>query len=445
MTASRFPGYPLLRLAWRPATLIFAFPLTLFLTIALSRTGAGADELFPAVRHGVATFQLRTTLWVISIGISGLAGAGAGMMMREAISSSSAWMLPRYVKSLAHPLEALAVTLAILGSLPLFRVTSSAEPVATFGVSLLAFAAGWTIFDPQSRNLTRAAAALFLIGMIYRPTPLVLLGESYPLYLAAFAIAFAWLTIDRLLTKEVSRERALSPASGSMIPPKYLEHKGASTFRGRVIVSQFALYRAGLYESFGGRWGRTGDLVMMAIVWSVSGFVTKTPGQMIMIAFFSIGFVGTQLKNAFAYPISRRRRATAFFVASVVDTLAACSVAALAVLTITLLGLWRVDPESTRLTPLQTLETILVLVLLAPIAQAAMVPGWVVSKKIQSRRQIVALVGLIITIGFTYVLQRIFFESFLRSWAVMFVATLFIVYSAFWTFLRWYFKKKDLP
>ncbi|HUQ18477.1 MAG TPA: hypothetical protein VM099_02595 [Gemmatimonadaceae bacterium] len=453
MTSPRVPGSALLRLMWRPAAPMMLFPLFLAMMYPFLKTAGGPASMVAAMSSGFATLPLRAAFWMGCATVPATAGAIVGFVMREPLHSPMGWMLPGYARRLSPPMYVIAVLVSLFISIPVARVSNPAVTIAAFCVCLFAFSCGWVVFDPAASRLHRWASVTLLLLMVFCPRYFVQAAEEHPLYFGFASLAVALLSIGLFTTKEVVRLRALLPTTaGRMnlgVHRRFTSGRAAwATTRG-YGVDILSLLRAGIFETHGGRrFSYAGSLVWTVIVVIAMSVLTASPFNIMMIVLFCVGMTPGHLKNAFPYPISRGRRAKAFFMSSLFDTFAAAATAVAGVVLVLALGFWRTDPDAMRDSPARAIAAILSLALFAPVAQAAMAPGFSQSQKtIATKNKIFAVAFVFVWILVALTLERILFPETHSvpnfQWVSLTVAFV-LIQTAFWIYLRWYFAKKDL-
>ena len=203
-----------------------------------------------------------------------------------------------------------------------------------------------------------------------------------------------------------------------------------------------------MYESPGGAVGHFRALTFQALF---IGILAVAVGSSGMVATFPMLFsvlMGTQLKDVFAYPMSRRERANTFFAASLIDTSIAAGVAGASALFLSSVGLWRdaVHPEG----PGVALITLLFLFLLAPIGQLVQADRNLTptrKNKVSAARMMGAIGVVMLWFGLASAASKVFATPIAKApplvTLVVAISGFAVIQTIYLLCLRWYFARRD--
>jgi hypothetical protein len=207
---------------------------------------------------------------------------------------------------------------------------------------------------------------------------------------------------------------------------------------------------AGIYESPGATGGHFRVLTYQILFIGAFSWLMRMTGMIATIPMLFSMLMGTQLKDTFPYPMSRRERADAFFAASMLDSVVSIAMAAGGVALLWTLGLWRDDthPEG----PGHYLTGLVFLFLLYPIGQMAQVRRSLTptrKRKVPATTMMVGMVVLIFWFGIAQGAAKIFAGSITSAPPAVTVITLFVSFVAIQSIyligLRRYFARRDFP
>ncbi len=445
----RLPGYALSRLLWRPAALFVALvPLwaVVFPTLFLPN---GPSDLMAALHSGVGRLEVQYALWRESVLVPGVLGFIFGGITHEALQSGVSWMLPRYRARIFLTTTVVAVLCALLVAVAAVSVISLRAGVAAFGLGILSFAAGWRPSDPVASRAARWTGALALAALAIRPDQLARLAEAQAIVLGLAASISGAVLLGAGMTPGTARKRVLLPRASGLLGGKermpwqsFSHHLSPRTLPGLIY--------AGFYESPSKNGGRFQAITFQIVFLSVFGWIVRSSSMVATLPMIFVGFAGSQLKDVFAYPMSRRRRADAFFVASLVDAVTMAAVTAGAVVFLFSMGWWRTNPAGSTTTLSDALIGLLFLLLFIPLAQAAQAPGPLSSirrRKIPARQWILYAVGVGLWMGASLI-ARFNFTPLANGMPALLVvavvlASFVVIQTAFWASLRFYFARRD--
>jgi hypothetical protein len=327
------------------------------------------------------------------------------------------------------------------------RELSSSVALVTLGLGVLSFSIAWRSTDRTVAARWTTIVVVGLFAVFFRPEFVDSFFTSQPVVVAALtaAVGVAWWLPE--ISPGTNRELVVNPAG---MRGEAIIGRGSETFAksvsARTLVGR--LY-AGLFESPGGAVGHFRALTYQALF---VGLFAVALGSAGMVATFPMLFsilMGTQLKDVFPYPMSRRDRANAFFAASLIDTSIAAAVAAGSALLLSAVGLWRdgVHPEG----PGHALMSLLFLFLLAPIGQSVQAGRNLTptrKNKVSAVRMMVSLAVTMLWFGAAQVAAKVSSNSITSAPPVVAVTGLLLsfiaIQSVYLIGLRRYFARRDL-
>jgi hypothetical protein len=197
----------LLRLTWRPLTLLQVAGLVVFYIVLSPVRPLG--EALQAVWYGTATPHERLALWHALIVIPGMAGLTLGYYRLELQHTMMSWPLPALRRGLVTGAASVAMPLALIGSLLMLRNADASLAIAAFAVALSTFALGWFLYDVAVPWPPRAIAVFILLSAALSPAWLVVRAETRPLLATALALAMLPLLMSATLSVPLARRRVL--------------------------------------------------------------------------------------------------------------------------------------------------------------------------------------------------------------------------------------------
>jgi hypothetical protein len=207
---------------------------------------------------------------------------------------------------------------------------------------------------------------------------------------------------------------------------------------------------AGIYESPGATGGHFRVLTSQVLFIGAFSWLMRMTGMIAWMPMLFSMLMGTQLKDTFPYPMSRRERADAFFAASMLDSIVSVAMAAGGVALLWTLGLWRDDNHHEG--PGYYLMGLLFLFLLYPIGQVAQVRRSLTptrKNKVPATTMMVAMVVLLSWFGIAMGAAKIFGGSITSAPPAVTLITLVVsfvaIQSVYLIGLRWYFARRDYP
>lgn len=455
MRIERGTGYALYSLLERPLSLLFLFGAFAALVLPWAYV---PDPLPPWLDQASSQAQrlaFEYEVWRSCIVLPLAWGFVLGGMTHEALQTGLSWMLPRYrTRLLPSTIVVIAVT-ALFTSIVVSSVLSTSAGMAAFGISTLSFAIGWRMFDFDASVPLRSVLALAVVTVVARPVYLVAGVNAGSAIIGMLALVTASFVLLTGFSDDVARRLALRPWRAHRGLQGFLEEHGTTLERpapgntGRRSLPQ--LIRAGVYESTAGaRFARIQLISSQIILASVLGWIGRVSLIVGTVPMFLVAFSGSQLKDVFPYPLSRQKRADAFFASSLFDAVTMATVITIAIIALVKLGLWRDEPGTSIKQPADALVRLIFLFLFAPIVQFAQAhsPAFTRRGKPVSARQYITFtlamlawvgVGLSATFGFKHLATGISWRIVAGALLVCFVA----VQSAFLISLRFYFARRD--
>ena len=158
------------------------------------------------------------------------------------------------------------------------------------------------------------------------------------------------------------------------------------------------------------------------ILISVFGWIARQSSMVGTIPMFLVAFSGTQLKDVFPYPMSRQKRATAFFASSLFDAVTMTAVIAFAIVALAYLGLWRDDPATSMKTPGDALMRLVFLFLFVPIVQWAQAHSAAFSRRgkpVSARQYITFMSAMLVWAGLIVAVTALGFVTLLIGMVVV--------------------------
>jgi hypothetical protein len=450
-TARAIPGYALWRVLWRPVSLFLIASIVVASAIGSGRPDWTFDNSYNLLRQT----QFEHEIWQISIILAIGTGLLVGLMTREAMQSGTAWMIPRYRLRLLRPTIGIAGAFAFMVSLTVAFDISGAFAVPAFGIGALSFIVGWRLSDSAASMWLRLSGPLVLAAALLRPSYLVGVVQASPTLVTSLTLVGGSLVLADGFTDGVARRLAVQPRRAFRALHELLSRNQGvewTEFGGlSAPTTLLGSVRAGLYESSGGvKLGRVREVLLQVVFVSVFAWFIATSPMVGVFPLFLAAFAGIQLKDSFPYPLSRRQKADAFFVASLVDAVSLTAVVAVAVLALAVLGLWRDDSGSSVRTPAEALLRLLSLFLFFPIAQMAQAPAPLIKRQrrnISIRQWIVGGVAMLAWIGAAagaqFALDQLIGAKRILLTAIVVLGTLGTVQAFFWWMLRFYFARRD--
>jgi hypothetical protein len=446
-------GYALLRLLWRPmsAFLLFAAVwVTVFPWIFLP----DEPESWMGPQSPLRILEFHNALWQDAILLPIVTGGLLSGMTHEALQSGVSWMLPRYRSRILQATVLTTIVFALLVSVAIALLISWHAGLAALGIATLSFAIGWRVFDPAASNFFRAGAAVVVFAVIRRPSYLLAAIEANPGTIALLATSAGVALLWTGLTSARARELALRPRTVGGLRESLKGRDGLpwEGFGAQVAPPALpGLIRAGLFESARiRRLGRFPEIVLQIVFLGVMGWVFRASSMVASLPMIFVGLAGSQLKEVFPYPISRKHRADAFFLASFVDAAAVAVLSASAVLLLDKIGWWRENRSPTPITPQDALIGLLFLFLFVPIVQLPLITGPLTAtrkRKISTRHWVVAVCALAIWLVASRIARIQLSPLINQNPSLVDAVILFsfvVIQIAFWGSLRFSFARRDL-
>ncbi len=448
------PGYALFSLLERPLSLLLLFGAL----GAIVLPSAYVPDPLPPWADPASILARRTAfeygVWQSCILLPFVSGVVLGGMTHEALQTGLSWMLPRYRTRLLPPTIVIVAVTALLISIVVSFVISAPAAISAFGICALSFTVGWRMFDSAASMPLRSVLALGIVTAVARPAYIVAGVNAGSAIFAILAVVAASLVLLTGFSDDVGRRLALRPWRAHRGLQGFLEEHGTTLERptpgnaGRRSLPQ--LIRAGLYESTAGaRFGRIQLISFQIILISAFGWIGRASSMVGTIPMFLVAFSGSQLKDVFPYPLSRQKRANAFFASSLFDAVTMTTVIAIAIVALVELGLWREDPAASMKTPADALLRLTFLFLFVPLVQFAQAhsPAFTRRKPVSARQYVTFTLAMLAWVG-AAVSAHFAFEHLTSglSWRIaagVLLASFIAVQFAFWISLRFYFARRD--
>lgn len=446
MKGDRMPGYAFARLMWRPAGLFILLVLPWALMMPTFGLPDGPGDLLGAVAARTADQQIRFALWRMALFVPAVSGFIFGLLTHEAMQGGMSWMIPRYRSRLLIPANLIGVPFILVTVIAVGRTVSWNAAVSALGIGVLAFGIGWRVTDRTIPSWWQTVAMLALGPIALRPAFLDRLIEWQPILVGLVtgtAGVALWLPE---VSAQTSRDRVVLPPTirGARMSDRQTNRFGRS-LSPRTIVGR--VY-AGIYESPGATGGHFRVLTYQFIFIAVFSWLVGSTGMIATLPMLLSMLMGTQLKDAFAYPMSRRERADAFFAAGLLDSVVSVGMAAGGVVLLSTLGLWR--DGSYPKEPAHYLTILLFLFLLYPIGQMAQLRRGLTptrKNKVPATRMLIAFVILFSWLGLAILAAKTFGDAVrsapLPVTAFVLFAGFVLIQAVYLLGLRWYFARRD--
>lgn len=456
MTADRTdPGYALLRLLWRPMS-VFLLLAAVWVAVFPWLFLPNEPESWTGPQSPLRVLEFQYALWRDCILLPVVTGGLLSGMTHEALQSGVSWMLPRYRLRILRATVVAAMLFALLVSVAIALLISWRAGLAAFGIGTLSFSIGWRAFDPAVSTALRFAAALAVFAAVTRPAYVLAAVAANPGTIALLATVGGIVLLGTGLTAMRARRLALRPRSVGGGFLELLKGHGSTPWdgsAGQVVPPALpGLIRAGLYESTGiSRFGRLQGMTLQIVFLSVVGWILRSSSMVATLPMIFVGLAGSQLRDVFSYPISRKQRADAFFVASLVDSVTIAAFAAGAVVVLASFGWWREQPSPTVRTPGGELIGLVFLFLFVPILQLALVSGPLTSTR-KRKTSTGRWIGLACGLG-AWLVAALIARSQLGPLikqnqslvvAAVILFSFVVIQIAFWASLRFLFARRNL-
>lgn len=443
MKADSMPGYAFTRLMWRPMGLIILPLLLCALVMPTFGLPDGPGDLFGAVAARVANQQIRFALWSMALFVPAVSGFLFGMLTHEAMHAGVSWMIPGYRSRLLVPANLIGVPFILVTVVATGRAVSWTAAVAALGVGLLGFSMGWRLSDRTIAQRLKDTAFLAFVAIALRPAVLDNLIRWQPLLIGLITGAVGVAVWLPEISAQTSRDLVVLPQA---IRGARMSDRHALRF-GRFLSPRTIVGRvyAGIYESPGQAGAHFRSLMYQFLFLAVLSSLVSSTGMIATLPILLSMLVGTQLKDTFPYPMSRRERADTFFAASLFDAVVTAGMSVVVVLLLSTLGQWR-DLSH----PAYYLTILLFLFLLFPIGQLTQLSQSLTptrKKSVPRPTMILALVIVLSWLGMAqlaaYTFEQVVRSAPLLSAAFVFLAGFVLIQSLYLTGLRWYFARRD--
>jgi hypothetical protein len=436
--------YALGRLVWRPTMLLALFPLGLVTGLAFSNLSSAGPDAADVVRQ---------TVWLFATVAPAAIGLLLSMFTRELQHTLFGWTLPALSQRLFSGKLAFGGLFATPIALAALLLFDAPLGVAVFGWSVLSFAVGGVIFDPVLPKVESRGAAILLVLVAFGKLNVVEVIEMQPLIAGFLAAAVGVLLLRREFGTALSRKRPLtftSAAVSSAAPGATRLYWTQQTQRGADWSGNLAdgglinWLRAAQFEGYGG--AKAGFFMMklgqLGIV-VIAGFLSGTPN---MVVYFPWIFMEgrRQLQAMLPYPLQRSRRATLFYLSTLVDSLVAAVLGLLGIAILTAAG-QSFDGAAEGVTSVGLVVMLLSFAAWSPLVHWTNIRGPVYAMKnakdlVQRLAILLVYVALAKSPGF--VLPG-FVPSGPASWMAL-VALGLVTHALYWLAVRRHFAGKDL-
>jgi hypothetical protein len=328
--------YPLLRLMWRPATLLLLFPL--FWAIAwplASAADAGANPL-AALRTGIGHSDAQRAIWEMGLLLGAAVALFTNLPRLEVQHSATAWSWPGLHGGLATGNLMVGAAVATLVATLLARVAPAPLAIAGGAGSLLAFSLVTLVVDSTAPSAIRWLIIGTAAAVAIRGEAVFAVASAAPWTAAAVSVAVAVLAQRSVFSPASARRRpfiftgAAGTPSRSALADFWSRRGSDRAWWGDLATDRVGPWlRAAEYESFGAlRRGYPGQYALMALVVSVLSLLALDSSILVFVGII-LSSSGLQLRRTLFHPIGRDELARIAIAGAMIDAVAICGLSAL--------------------------------------------------------------------------------------------------------------------
>jgi hypothetical protein len=450
--------YALLRLTWRPWTLLVLPAMALVFAMVFDQ----GDASLHAIWHGDSSWPVRDALWhLVALGPMAL-GVLAAIYRLEMQHTTLACTLPGLRRGMLAGMLAIGVPVAAMLALLMGRIAPTSAAIAAFALALFWFLVPGAALDVALPRPARWLAGIAMIGGLLSSGdvgvdysaegwvgPLV---QAQPVLTSLVALGCAAALLWVQASPALARRRpllwsALAPSRAQALFWARQQHVRLA-WRTSLVTERLGPWlRAAIYESQAFPRAQVALPVIAALLLIALG----KPSWLWFFAGLLFTQGGFQLRTNLPYPLSRNQRTTLAYAGTLVHAGLFCVVAGVVLLVLGLvpladLGLPLFPPDDAR--AFNSWPTSLGLAFaLAPIAQWAVIRWSGVENSRRARRieRLGCLLVYMLACGLAALaLSGPTFAGHPRDTAVGVVALAVVVQIVHWFAVRRYFTTRDL-
>jgi hypothetical protein len=313
------PGYAVLRLLWRPATIVLAAVLLLpAVVLPLALLAESVDDPLAALWSGAEV--ARATAWRMSILVPAALGLLLGVYRGELEATVLGHVLPGARRDVALVMAASAGVAAALAFMLVGRAGGVTASAAAAALALCWFALPGLLVDGALPKWLRWAAALLALAAVVAPLRLAGLVAWSPALAGSVGVTVAGGVMLFQSSRHLAQRRLRR--STWLLEAAYLPRAGVAEARWEEPLAEGntgAWLRAAAYES-GMRF--PSSHLRAAALAAAFAHLFNMPYMLIIMAGSLFLNGGMQLSNGLSYPLDRGRRAALAFRAALLDAAA---------------------------------------------------------------------------------------------------------------------------
>lgn len=448
--------YALLRLTWRPMTLL-VLPAMAFVFGAVFDQGAAS---LGDIWRGDPSWPVRDALWHL-VAIGPIApGFIAAISRLEMQHTTLAAALPGLRRGMIAGTLAIGLPVAATLALLMGRIAPPSAAIVAFGLGLFSFLVPGAAVDVALPRPVRWLAGIVMMGALLSSGDVGVdysaegwigpAAAAHPVLMSLVALGCAATLLWLQTSPGLARRRPFlwSGLAPSRAQSSYWARQSASWlgWHTRLATERLGPWlRAAMYESSGFARGH----VTLPVIAVLIATVTGEPSWLWMFAGIGFAARGIQLCAGLPYPLSRNRRAALAYVGTLFDASLFCGVAGVVLLMIALLPLPDVRlplfaPDAASAFNSWPMSLGLAFAL-APIAQWAVLLWSVGVRRRQSAGRVVCVVVYMITCAVALnALSAPHFAGSPRDTAIVVAALAIAAQIVHWFAVRGYFTTRDL-
>lgn len=338
--------YALLRLTWRPMTLLVLPAMALALVMAFDQGDASIGDIW----RGDSSWPVRDALWhLVAVGPM-MPGFIAAIYRLEMQHTMLAVALPGLRRGMIAGTLAIGLPVAATLALLMGRVAPISAAITAFALGLCSFLLPGAAIDVALPRPVRWLAGIAMIGGLLSSGDVGVdysaegwfgpMAAAHPVLTSLLALGCAagllWLQISPGLARR--RPFLWSGLAPSRAQSSFWARQRPSWLGWHTSLTTEGLspwLRAAIYESCGFARGHRALPVIAVLLATVVG----KPSWLWMFAGLGFTMRGLQLSTTLPYPLSRTRRAKIAYAGTLIDAALFCVVAGIVLLMISLLPL----------------------------------------------------------------------------------------------------------